>query len=52
MPHAFRLSWLIKAAAVALALLLACGLDTTRIGSALQQPAVTTRDGNLVTLNR
>ena len=52
MPHASRLSWLIKCAAVAVALLLACGLATARFGSALQQPAVTTRDGTIITLNR
>lgn len=46
------LSWMIKCACVAAALLLACGLATARFGSALQQPAVTTRDGSLVTLNR
>lgn len=52
MPHASGLSWLIKCAGVAVALLLACGLATARFGSALQQPTVTTRDGTLVTLNR
>ena len=52
MPQASRLSWLIKCAGVAAALLLACGLATARFGSALQQPAVTTRDGSLITLNR
>ena len=52
MAHASRLSWLIKCAAVALALLLACGLATARFGSALQQPTVTTRDGTIITLNR
>ncbi|MBR0843001.1 hypothetical protein JQ607_22590 [Bradyrhizobium liaoningense] len=46
------LSWLVRCATVAVALLLACGLATARFGSALQQPAVTTRDGSLVTLNR
>ena len=46
------LSWMIKGACVAATLLLACGLATARFGSALQQPAVTTRDGSLVTLNR
>ena len=52
MRHDSRLSWLIKCAVVAAALLLACGLATARFGAALQQPAVTTRDGSLVTLNR
>lgn len=46
------LSWLVRCATIAVALLLACGLATARFGSALQQPAVTTRDGSLVTLNR
>lgn len=46
------LSWIIKCAGVAAVLLLACGFATARFGSALQQPAVTTRDGSLVTLNR
>ncbi|QIO31446.1 hypothetical protein [Bradyrhizobium sp. 1(2017)] len=44
--------WMIKCTCVAAALLLACGLATARFGSALQQPAVTTRDGSLITLNR
>lgn len=44
--------WLIKCAGVAAVMLLVCGLATARFGSALQQPAVTTRDGSLVTLNR
>ena len=46
------LPWLVRCAVIAAALLLACGLATTRFGSALQQPAVTARDGSLVTLNR
>jgi hypothetical protein len=46
------LSWLIRCAGTASALLLVCGLATARFGSALQQPSVTTRDGSLVTLNR
>ena len=52
MAHATRFSWLIKCAGVAVALLLACYMVTARFGLALQQPAVTTRDGSLVTLNR
>jgi hypothetical protein len=32
--------------------LLACGLATARLGSGLQMPATTTRDGTLITLNR
>lgn len=52
MPQSSGLSWLIKCAGVAVALLLACGLATARFGSALQQPTVTTRDGSIVALNR
>ena len=52
MQQVSTLSWLVKCAVAAAALLLACGLATARFGSALQQPAVTTRDGSLVTLNR
>ena len=52
MQQVSTLSWLVKCAVAATALLLACGLATARFGSALQQPAVTTRDGSLVTLNR
>lgn len=46
------LSWLIKCASVAAVMLLACYTVKARFGLALQQPAVTTRDGSLVTLNR
>ncbi|QQO35206.1 hypothetical protein JJC00_05835 [Bradyrhizobium diazoefficiens] len=46
------LSWLIKCAGVAAVMLLACYTVNARLGLALQQPAVTTRDGSLVTLNR
>lgn len=46
------LSWLIKCAGVAALMLLACYTVKARFGLALQQPAVTTRDGSLVTLNR
>lgn len=46
------LSWLIKCAGVAALMLLACYTAKARFGLALQQPAVTTRDGSLVTLNR
>ncbi len=52
MRQSSELSWLIKCAGVAVALLLACGLATARFGSALQQPTVTTRDGSIITLNR
>lgn len=46
------LSWLIKCAGVAALMLLACYTVKARFGLALQQPAITTRDGSLVTLNR
>lgn len=46
------LSWLIKCAGVAAVMLLACYTVKAGFGLALQQPAVTTRDGSLVTLNR
>ncbi|MGY4498633.1 hypothetical protein ACVWYH_002564 [Bradyrhizobium sp. GM24.11] len=46
------LSWLIKCAGVAAVMLLACYTVKASFGLALQQPAVTTRDGSLVTLNR
>jgi hypothetical protein len=52
MQQDFTFSWLVKCAVVAAALLLACGLATARFGAALQQPAVTTRDGSLIALNR
>ncbi|GLR87265.1 hypothetical protein [Bradyrhizobium iriomotense] len=52
MQQTSPLPWLIRCAATAAALLLACGLATAWIGAALQQPAVTTRDGSLITLNR
>ena len=52
MRQASPLSWLIRCAGIAAALLLACAVATAWIGSSLQQPAVTTRDGSLVTLNR
>jgi len=44
--------WLVRCAGGAIALLLACRVATLWIGSSLQQPAVTARDGSLVTLNR
>lgn len=45
-------AWFGKAAAVAALLLLACGIASARLGTTLQLPATTTRDGTLVTLNR
>lgn len=52
MQQDLTLSWLVKCAVAAAALLLACALTTARFGSALQQPAVTTRGGSLISLNR
>jgi hypothetical protein len=52
MPPISPPTWLTRCAGAAALLLLACGLATAHFGSALQQPAVTTRDGRLVTLNR
>lgn len=52
MQKTSMLSWLIKCASVAAVMLLACYTVKARFGLALQQPAVTTRDGSLVTLNR
>jgi hypothetical protein len=46
------LSWLVKCALMATGALVACRLATVWIGSSLQQPAATPRDGSLVTLNR
>jgi hypothetical protein len=44
--------WLVKCAVGAAILLIACGFATVRIGSGLQMPATTTRDGTLITLSR
>lgn len=44
--------WLVKCAVGAATLLLACRLATLWVGTSLQQPAVTTRDGSLITFNR
>lgn len=52
MQKTSMLSWLIKCVGVAALMLLACYTAKARFGLALQQPAVTTRDGSLVTLNR
>jgi len=46
------LSWLFKCALAAAVVLLAGRLATVSTSAGLQQPAVTTRDGSLVTLNR
>lgn len=45
-------TWLVKCVCAAAAVLLACRLATSWVGASLQQPAVTTRDGSLVTFNR
>jgi len=52
MQQDLTLPWLVKCAVAAAAVLLACAFTTARFGSALQQPAVTTRGGSLVSLNR
>ncbi len=52
MQNAPARSWLIKCALTVVALLLACRLITVWVGTSLQQPAATTRDGNYITLNR
>lgn len=52
MQKTSMLSWLFKCAGVAALMLLACYTVKARFGLALQQPAVTTRDGSIVTLNR
>jgi hypothetical protein len=46
------IQWLVRCAATAALLLLACRIATAWIGSGLQQPAVTARDGSLNTFNR
>jgi hypothetical protein len=46
------ISWLVKCALMAAAVLLADRLATMAIGTKLQQPAITARDGSLITLNR
>ena len=44
--------WLVKCGAGAAIVLIACGFATMRLGSGLQMPATTTRDGTLITLSR
>src|SRR4051794_33069844 len=46
------ISWLFKCALMAAALLAVDRVATVAIGTRLQQPATTTRDGSLITLNR
>jgi hypothetical protein len=52
MEQSSAFSWLAKCAVTAVALLAACGIATALVGSRLQLPATTTRDGSLTTLNR
>ena len=44
--------WLLECAVGAIALILARGIATAWIGTGLQLPSTTTRDGTLITLNR
>jgi hypothetical protein len=52
MVRAAQLQWLIKCALALAMVLLACRLFTGLVGENLRQPATTTRDGSLITLNR
>lgn len=52
MVRSSTFSWFLKCALMAAALLLADRLAAVAIGTRLQQPAATTRDGSLVMLNR
>lgn len=52
MTQAPAISWFIKFALTAALVLAADRLAAIAIGTKLQQPAVTTRDGSLITLNR
>jgi hypothetical protein len=52
MEQQSTISWLVKCGLSAAALLIACGVATAWVGSRLQLPATTTRDGTLITLNR
>ncbi|MBR0825440.1 hypothetical protein JQ596_07820 [Bradyrhizobium manausense] len=52
MPNSQARTWLIKCTLMAVAVLLVCRLATVWVGTRLQQPAATTRDGNFITLNR
>src|SRR5689334_25021790 len=44
--------WLVKCASAALLALLVCGVASWRLGRDLELPAVTTRDGAILALNR
>lgn len=52
MEQQSTISWFLKCGLSAAALLVACGAATAWVGSSLQLPATTTRDGTLITLNR
>lgn len=52
MPQNATTRWLVRCAATAALLLLACRIATAWIGLGLQQPAVTARDGSLNSFNR
>ena len=44
--------WFLKCGSAAAIALIACGFATARLGTGLQKPATTTRDGTLMTLSR
>jgi hypothetical protein len=46
-----EVQWFVRCAASAILLLCVAGLAAARIGSGVQLPSTTTRDGTLVTLN-
>jgi hypothetical protein len=46
------MAWLAKCGVGALIFVLVCRVATAYFGGGLEQPAITTRDGNLITLNR
>lgn len=52
MTQSPAISWFLKCALMAALVLLAGRLAAVAIGTKLQQPAVTARDGSLITLNR
>jgi len=52
MQQSPAVSWLLKCALMAAAVLIAGRAATVAIGTKLQQPAATARDGSLITLNR
>ena len=52
MTPSSNISWLLKCALMAAAVLIADRVAAVAIGTRLQQPAATTRDGSLIMLNR